>query len=296
MTSGRSALSYAVVTPVRNEAEHLDRLARSLADQTQPPQEWVIVDTGSEDGTAALIEQLQGRYAWVTPLVSPEPYARGGPIVRAFQAGAAALQAQADIIVKLDADVSLDPDYFAALLGRFEAEPTLGIASGACLEQEQGRWVTRRVTGDHVWGACRAYRAACLAEVTPLEERMGWDGIDAFKAAVGGWTTGTLEGLSFRHHRPEGARDGRLEKWRARGRAAHYMGYRPSFLILRTLRRSRDDPAAVVMLLGYTSAAIRREPRFPDEAASATLRRQQRFLELPLRALETFGRRHRRPT
>jgi glycosyltransferase involved in cell wall biosynthesis len=295
VTEGPTPLTYAVVTPVRNEEEHLEQLAQSLAVQTRLPREWVIVDTGSEDGTASMAGRLGARHPWVRLLLSPQPYARGGPIVRAFQAGVSALAEPVDVVVKLDADITLDPGYFEELLRRFAADPTLGIASGTCLEQEGGRWVARRVTADHVWGCCRAYRADCFAEVAPLEERMGWDGIDAFKASARGWTTGTLDGLSFRHHRPEGSRDGRLDRWRIRGDAAHYMGYRPSFLVLRSIRRAREDPAALAMLVGFAAAAARREPRIPDPSAVATLRRQQRFRELPLRALETFGRGHRRP-
>ena len=42
---------------------------------------------------------------------------------------------------------------------------------------------------------------------------MGWDGIDAYKAALAGWSTRTIEDLPFRHHRKEGERDG-ARRWR----------------------------------------------------------------------------------
>ena len=67
-----------------------------------------------------------------------------------------------EIIVKLDADVSFESDYFEQLLAAFESEPRLGIASGVCYELERGVWTARHVTGDHVRGATRAYRKACL--------------------------------------------------------------------------------------------------------------------------------------
>ncbi len=214
--------------------------------------------------------------------------------MRAFQAGVAALRDPAEVIVKADADISLDPGYFEELLRRFAADPSLGIASGTCLEEEGGEWRPRHVTGDHVWGACRAYRAECLEAVSPLEERMGWDGIDAFKATARGWRTATFTDLGFRHHRREGARDGRWRAWTARGRAAHYMGYRPAFLVLRSLHRVREDPLAVGMIAGWAQAALRREARCPDATARAALRRQQRLREIPLRAAEALGRRNER--
>ena len=286
----RPALTYAVVTPVKNEADNLERLASSLADQTVVPAAWLIVDTGSVDDTQVLAARLADEHAWVAVRTHEDAFERGGPIVRAFQAGFAALEVLVDVVVKVDADISFEPGYFEQLLERLAADPRLGIASGICLEEEEEAWVPRHVTGDHVWGACRAYRVRCLEEVSPLEERMGWDGIDAFKAKAGGWHTTTFRDLPFKHHRREGSRDGRWQAWCARGRAAHYMGYRPSFLAVRTLNRLREDPAAIGMLVGWASAATAREPRCPDDRARAVLRRQQRLRELPARMLESLGK------
>ena len=51
---------------------------------------------------------------------------------------------------------------------------------------EDGRWRERHLTGSTVWGATRAYRRACLDDGLPFEERLGWDGIDEFKANARG--------------------------------------------------------------------------------------------------------------
>ena len=75
----------------------------------------------------------------------------------------------------------------------------LGIAGGTCYEQDTaGEWRPTFATRDHVRGATRAYRAACFEHVTPLEQRMGWDGIDELKAQVAGWKTRSLPDLPFR--------------------------------------------------------------------------------------------------
>jgi len=49
------ALSYGVVTPARNEAEGIRRLASCLTAQGRTPQSWIVVDNGSHDGTGALV-------------------------------------------------------------------------------------------------------------------------------------------------------------------------------------------------------------------------------------------------
>jgi glycosyltransferase involved in cell wall biosynthesis len=284
--------TYAVVTPVLNERENLDRLEGALSSQTVAPLAWVIVDTGSEDGGIERAEALAGEHPWIRTLAVSPGRARGGPIVRAFNAGLSAVPRGVDVVVKVDADVSFEHDYFARLLEAFAAEPRLGIASGACLEIREGEWRPRHVTAGNVWGACRAYRLACLEQVSPLEERMGWDGIDVLKASARGWRTGLVDGLTFRHHRGEGSRDGsRFAPWIARGRVAHYMGYRPSFLVIRALRHTLSNPAAIMMIAGWAKPALAREPACSDETARAYLRRQQRLRELPKRAREALGMR-----
>jgi glycosyltransferase involved in cell wall biosynthesis len=285
-------LSYAVVTPARNESDNLPRLARCLAAQTVPPAAWVIVDNGSTDHTAAVARALERKHAWIRTLDVPGERSpqRGRPIVRAFHAAIATFGDLPDVVVNLDADISVEPEYFARLLAEFGDDPRLGIAGGTCHERNRGVWRPRHVTGTTVWGASRAYRRGCLEHVLPLEERLGWDGIDEFKANAAGWRTATFD-IPFRHHRREGERDGGRRRARAaQGRTAHYVGYRPWYLTLRALFNAGRDPAALAMLWGYAGAAAAGEPRCADQAVRAYVRSQQSLRRLPLRAREAFGR------
>jgi poly-beta-1,6-N-acetyl-D-glucosamine synthase len=289
-------LAYAVVTAARNEEDNLSRLAACLAAQTLSPTGWVIVENGSTDRTREVADTLAVGHDWITVISISESggVARGGAIVRAFNRGVAELGRPVDVVVNLDADVSFEPDYFERLIAAFERDPGLGIASGSCWELEDGRWTQRFVTRGGAWGASRAYRRPCLDVVSPLEERHGWDGIDELRAIVAGWRTQTLLDLPFRHHRPEGVRDGAArEAWQAEGRLAHYMGYRFSYLFARSVYRmaSKRDLAAFAMVTAYLGAAVRREPRCADTAAVRYLRDSQRTRALPMRAREAVGRR-----
>jgi biofilm PGA synthesis N-glycosyltransferase PgaC len=288
----KPALTYAAVTPVRDELENLRRLADALVAQTVRPVRWVIVDTGSADGTPELARSLAAEHPWIESLADDDAgrALRGAPIVRAFARGVAQVEPLPDVLVKLDADVSVAPDHFERLLEAFAEDPTLGIASGGAEELTAGEWRRRFNTGSSVWGAARAYRRECLADVSPLEERMGWDGIDEVKAHLHGWTTRTLGDLTFRHHRLEGERDGsRWRAWSARGRAAHYMGYRSWYLAVRALHHARTEPAAVAMLSGYVAAALRREAVCSDERVRTGLRREQSLRNLRARRREAAG-------
>jgi glycosyltransferase involved in cell wall biosynthesis len=290
-------LNYALVTPARDEEQNLRRLAASLVAQTVLPSTWIVVDDGSTDRTAELIASLAQQYDWISVISAA---ADGGQLVdgrltgrdvAAFQAGLAALSQQPDIVLKLDADVSLLPDFFEGLLRAFEADPQLGIAGGACFEFDGGAWRERWVTSNHVRGATRAYRWECLQDVQPLEPRLGWDGIDEVLAVIRGWHTQSFRTLPFFHHRLVGQRDGLRRAFRDQGSTAYYMGYRPSYLIARALFRMRSTPAAFAMITGYLGAALRREPRLADADVRKYIRDRQRLRELPSRTAEALGRR-----
>jgi poly-beta-1,6-N-acetyl-D-glucosamine synthase len=290
-------LTYAVVTPARNETANLPRLASALAAQTVLPVAWVLVDNDSTDDTAAAARELaESSYGPTLVIDAPGERLpmRGAPVARAFTAGVKALPETPDVVVKLDGDTSMAEDYFERLLAEFAADPRLGLASGTCYELEDGEWVPRFATADSVRGASRAYRWACLQDVTPLAERTGWDGIDELRASGRGWRTTSFSHLPFYHHRALGGRDHkRVRQPFEMGRTAHYSGYRAYYLLLSAAFRAMRlrNPAELAMIAGFLSATVRREARCPDTAALAHARRQQRLRTLPQRALEALGRR-----
>ena len=286
------ALTYAIITPVRNEADTLSRLAAALRRQTRLPLRWIIVENGSSDETVGIAERIVDGSEWarLVGLTEAGQRERGAPIVRALHAGLDALDLEPDVVVNVDADVSMEADYFERLLEAFAGDPVLGIASGSAWELSNGAWRQRFVTGGTVWGATRAYRWACLHDVLPLEERHGWDGIDQLKARARGWETKTFIDLPFRHHRTEGLHDGSAwAHWRANGDTAHFMGYRPWYLLARTLHRMRRDPAAFGLVYGYLSAVVRRSPRLDDKEARAVLRGDQSLRHILRRRREALG-------
>lgn len=283
-------LSYAVITPVLDEGDNLQRLIEVLGRQTVPPAAWIIVDTGSTDSTLEIADRIAGEdpSVVVRRLALGSKPTRGGPIVQAFHEGLEAVPPGVEIIVKLDADISMQPDHFERLLHAFERDPALGIAGGVAFERDaQGVWRQRHGTGPGVWGAARAYRRRCLEQLLPLEERIGWDTIDLVGASVRGWNVRLIDDLTFMHHRPEAVRDAsRVQHWANQGSAAHYMGYRASYLALRAVYRMLGDPAAIGLIGGFASAAARRDPQCSDEAVRRYVRRQQSLRRLPDRLQE----------
>jgi hypothetical protein len=117
--------------------------------------------------------------------------------------------------------------------------------------------------------------------VLPLDDGIGYASIDEVKAHLAGFRTATLRSLPFRHHRPEGAGEGTpWRSWSEQGVAAHYTGYRLSYLAARSFYRAVREPASLGLLSGYLGAALRRGPRYEDDEVIAALRRSQRARNL----------------
>ena len=285
-------MSYALVTPARDEAAGLAVLAPTVVGQTHAPASWVIVDDGSSDATAAVAADLARRHPWIVLVQSGRVEIglrqgrQQGRDLLSFEEGLRSVPGSVELVTKLDADVTLQLDYFERLLAAFELDSVLGMASGTRCELIGGHWRPRPLTRSTIAGQCRTYRVACWDAIQPLEPHMGWDGIDEARATLAGWHVHPVPGLYFRHHRRRGRRDG--SAWRARaaeGSAAHYMGYRPSYLLLRALWHARREPSALAMLWGWSSAVVRREAPCSDAAARGQIRAQQ--------AARHFGRRLR---
>jgi cellulose synthase/poly-beta-1,6-N-acetylglucosamine synthase-like glycosyltransferase len=67
---------YVLVTPAHNEEKFIRKTLDSMAAQTLLPERWVIVDDGSTDKTAEIVESYTQRYPWIELVRRPEQSAQ----------------------------------------------------------------------------------------------------------------------------------------------------------------------------------------------------------------------------
>lgn len=282
MLSKGSGLTYAVVTPVRDEERFLPVTARSIVAQRPRPAKWVIVDDGSADRTGEIADALAAEHEWITTLhrTRSDSRERGAPIVRAFEAGYLLIDPETDVVVKLDGDLHLPAEYFDWVLAVFARLPTAGIVGGTLYVHDGQRWIPDRVGRHTVHGAAKAYRRRCLGEMGGLQAAMGWDGIDEYAARARGWSVVSLSELSILHYKPRGSKQ---RWWRSRweeGRGAHFMGYGFHGIVVRvTYRALREHPVLIgglVLGAGYLWALAHGAARNDDAEATKLMRSEQR--------------------
>jgi glycosyltransferase involved in cell wall biosynthesis len=113
-----------VIATVLNEAGSIGPLLQSLSEQTRPPDEVVIVDGGSSDGT------LETLHAMVTQVAYPlRVLSRPGANISAGR-NDAITAAQGPLIAVTDAGVRLDPTWLERLLAPFEGTSPPDVVSG----------------------------------------------------------------------------------------------------------------------------------------------------------------------
>jgi poly-beta-1,6-N-acetyl-D-glucosamine synthase len=276
------------VSPVRNEAAHIERVVRAMAAQTRPPDRWVVVDDGSTDGTLGKLRALEREVGFMTVEQAPADELAGGArdrlaraaAPRTFNAGLRSVSWQEYTHVgKLDGDVELPASYYEEILDQFAADPRLGIACGELVEHRDGRRHLVHKAPHHVHGALKTYSIECFRSIGGIREMLGWDTVDETYARMHGYRTGSVSSLEAIHHRPVGSADGFLRGRARHGECAYIAHYGLVWVALRSLRMAGTRPVVFsggAFLFGYLRAAARRVPRVEDPTFRRYARRELR--------------------
>lgn len=277
-------MKFLIISPVRNEAAFIEETLQSMISQTLLPELWIIVDDGSTDNTARIVEKYSQRHPFIRLLQLKDRGFRQPAIgvVNAFYKGLeAAVGVGYDVLVKLDGDLRFADDTLERIARAFKHDPKLGITGGVRYEQRKpgGPFVLDVVPDGVVGGPYKFYRRSCFEMIGGLVRRSGWDGVDQVRANMLGWKTGEIPEIHFYHLKPTGSADGRgmiRAAWKY-GDAAHYMGGYFWYFLLRTILQSiktRSPIVGPVMIWAWLMAAVKRAEREPRELRQF-LRRQQ---------------------
>jgi len=120
----RETLLVSIVTPTHNRSERLLQAMASVEAQSYARWEHVIVDDGSTDDTASVLERC------TDPRVRVVRVENSGP---AAARNAALDVAAGDVVVYLDDDNRLHPDWLKAVVWAFETYPGVDVVCGARL-------------------------------------------------------------------------------------------------------------------------------------------------------------------
>ncbi|HXW55693.1 MAG TPA: glycosyltransferase [Candidatus Cybelea sp.] len=162
-----------VLIPAYNEeAVIVDTVQAALASR-YPKLEILVVNDGSLDRTAELVERNFGRDGRVRLLMQPN---RGKP--SALNRGLA--EASGEIVVSIDADTIVDRDAIPRLVRHF-ADPNVGAVAGNVKVMNRNRWLTRWQALEYITSQNLEKRAFDLLDCIPV-----------VPGAVGAWRASLL--------------------------------------------------------------------------------------------------------
>ena len=138
--------SVSLVATLKNERASVDGFLRSLAAQCRLPDEVVLVDGGSTDGTFEAIERASRSDPRVRVIQAP-----GSNIARGRNVGIE--RAEGPIVAVTDAGTIADPRWLERLVAPLEADPELAVSSGfyvaggeTCFERCLGTIITPQLS------------------------------------------------------------------------------------------------------------------------------------------------------
>jgi dolichyl-phosphate beta-glucosyltransferase len=183
-----SVASLSIVIPAYNEAERLPpSLGKLLAYAARQPRrlDLVLVDDGSQDGTAQIAQQVLGDRLPLTVLVNRPNRGKGYSVRRGL------LEAQGDCVLFADADFSTPIEEADRLLGAIEGGADLAIGSRGMRQSDvqvhQPWWrekagklfglLTRALVLPGIWDSqCgfKCFRREVAQAVLPHQTLDGW--------------------------------------------------------------------------------------------------------------------------
>ena len=262
-------MNYVLITAARNEERMISETIKSVAAQTYRPLRWVIVDDGSTDETAAIVERFALVYPWIAlvrrPARSDRSFAGKAEAVRTGLEHVQDLRFE--VMGNLDADVTFEPDYIEFIVEKFVDNPHLGIAGTPFTETGYDSSRDSFEGENYVAGPCQLFRYRCFQDIGGYvaHKAGGVDWIAVMTARMRGWEVRSYPEKRFHHHRALGtAERGPLQALFSYGEKDYYLGGSPIWQLFRITYRMANKPfifGGLALGFGYAWAALRRVKR-----------------------------------
>lgn len=281
-----TTFSYCIITPVFNEATVLETTIRSVLEQTILPVRWVIIDDGSTDNSAEIIQKYLPESSLISYAYRKRPYNQHyfASNVHAIMMGYELLrQLPFDYLAILDADIKLPKNYYEYILGKFTSDDRLGVASGIYHNVINGKPETvlhdRRSTPK----AIQVFRRELFERIggfLPLPYG-GEDTVSCFMARMAGWKVWSFQEISALHLKPTGTglTKSSLAVRFNQGICEYNLATQPLFFLLKATRRAfLEKPyvfGSMSRVAGYLWAASRGDKTLLPENVIKFLRKEQ---------------------
>ena len=221
-------MKFLIIIPAHNEENNISFCLESLKKQNFQDFVCMIVNDGSTDRTAEIVNNFKNQNSRFRVLdLETSEHSPGAKVVRTFDKGLQALDwKDFDVVCKYDADIVFPTNYLEKINQTFETNPKAGIVSGLVyikkyksnseiknlrnanenwldFSNKNNEWTFENLSSkNHVRGPIKAYRKECFEDMNGLRTVLGWDNLDILLAKKHGWDVVTIKDLWVKHLRP----------------------------------------------------------------------------------------------
>jgi glycosyltransferase involved in cell wall biosynthesis len=175
-------MKLSIIIPVRNGGENFRLCLNALMQSVRPPDEIIIVDDGSSDGSGDYSKQ------YANHVIRTGAEARGP----AFARNLGAQKSGGDILVFLDADVSVHRDTLSRIENAFRTAPEMAALFGSYDDRPKDRGVVSlyknlmhhyvhqhgKQNANTFWAGCGAIRRNVFSDVHGFDEKFSIPAIE----------------------------------------------------------------------------------------------------------------------
>lgn len=282
--SSPPANSYVLVTAARNEEQCIGLCIESVLSQSILPCKWVIVSDGSNDDTEKIAKKYVKDHPFIQ-LIRKELNQE----MKGFASKVYALNMGVKLLIgidyfligHLDADITLEKEYYAIMLDKFNSNPKLGITGGYFFEREHG--VFKCHASNSPWsvaGGVQLFRSKCYQDIGGLKPMPlgGEDWHAEIQARMQGWEVEALPDVPVFHHNPGVAKRGIIREAIRGGSMDYLMGTHPLFEFVKCVRRVKQKPYlvfAIIRMYGFLKPYLMRQRRQVTKDVMIFLRNEQ---------------------
>ena len=272
--------TYILLTSAKNEEDKLPNLFSSMVNQTCKPVLWLIVDDGSTDDTPAVIKAAKGKHKIIQSIRLDE-HARDTGKHYAYVCNTGFDFAikycerhniQYGYIGIVDADMTLEPNFFEKLIREFKKNLKLGIASGSeYYYNNNNELVLEAVRDDLPMGCMRLWRKDCFEDTGGYLLTKVPDAVSNAKAIIGGWDTKQFHHIKFVSTRAHASAEGHWRGYKQFGFNNYFISYTPIHALLKGIKLLSERPyyTGFAYLYGYFGSLILRKKQIDDDRIKA---------------------------